>query len=133
VTWSTARVGEIGSVLGPEWWAQWARDPEYGSGWHSVGKHFGIQGFGANISEADAGREIIVPHTETDYGAQEELYIVVRGRARFTIDGEDVELGELDMLHVTHEVTREATALDTPTLIVCVGGTPGAAYSDPNE
>jgi uncharacterized cupin superfamily protein len=132
VSWSSARLNEVGSTLGPEWWAEWAREPGFGSGWHSAGNHFGIRGFGVNLSEADAGREIIVPHIETDYGRQEELYLVVRGRARFTLDGEEVELGELDMLHVTHEVMREAIALESPTVIACIGGTPGEAYNDPN-
>jgi hypothetical protein len=129
VSWRTARLSEVGSTFGPEWWARWAREPGFGAGWHSVGGHFGIGGFGINISEAAAGREIIVPHTETDDGRQEELYILVRGRARFTVDGEQVELGELELLHATHDVMREAIALETPTVIVCVGGTPGEPYS----
>jgi hypothetical protein len=129
VSWRAATLAEVGSTFGPEWWATWAREPDFGGGWHSVGGHFGITGFGVNVSRADAGREIIVPHTETDDGRQEELYIVVRGRARFTLDGEELELGELELLHATHEVMREAVALETPTVIVCVGGTPGEPYS----
>jgi uncharacterized cupin superfamily protein len=130
MSWRSARLSEVRSVLGPEWWATWAREPDFGSGWHSVGKHFGIAGFGVNVSEAEAGREIVVPHTESDEGGQEELYIVIRGRARFTLDGETVDLGELDLLHATHDVMREAIALETPTVVVCVGGIPGEPYRD---
>jgi mannose-6-phosphate isomerase-like protein (cupin superfamily) len=131
MSWRVARLDEIGSDLGPEWWAEWAREPDFGLGWHSVRTHFGIEGFGVNISQADAGRELIVPHTETAYGEQEELYLMLRGRARFTVGGEEVELGELEMLHVTHEVERDAIALDSPTFVLCVGGTPGRPY-DPS-
>jgi hypothetical protein len=33
-----------------------------------------------------AGQELIVPHDETSFGGQEEVYVVVRGRARFVCD-----------------------------------------------
>jgi hypothetical protein len=33
------------------------------------------------------------------------------------------------MLHVTAEVVRDAVALADGTLVLCVGGTPGQAYS----
>ena len=96
-------------------WAEWAREEDFGGGWHSIGDHLGIEGFGVNANTADAGRELIVPHDEVAYGGQEELYIVLRGRARFTCDGEEVELGPGEMLLVTHEVRREAVALEAGT------------------
>jgi hypothetical protein len=122
--WRTARLGEIpalGLSSDPSYWQQWARDAGYGRRWHSVRHHFGIEGFGVNAYEASEGEELIVPHDETEFGNQEELYFVVRGRARFVCDGEEVEL-------VAPEVQREARALETPTIVFMVGGIAGAPY-----
>jgi mannose-6-phosphate isomerase-like protein (cupin superfamily) len=126
--WSVARLDEIPTDRTPEWWSEWSRTPDYGGGWHSIRKHFGIEAFGVNAVEAGEGEELVVPHTEVGYGEQEELYYLVSGRARFLVGGEEVELVEGDLLHVPAEVEREATALATPTLVFMVGGTPGKPY-----
>jgi len=127
--WRAVSIGDVGSTTEPGFWDEWARESTFGDRWHSVGDHLGIQGFGVNASEADAGRELIVPHSETAYGGQEELYVVIRGRARFTCDGEQVEVGPGEVLLASHEVTRDAVAMEDGTLVVCVGGTPGSPYS----
>ena len=53
----------------------------------------------------------------------------IPGRARFTCDGETVELVAGEMMHVSSEVVRDAVALEDSTLVLCVGGTPGQPYS----
>jgi mannose-6-phosphate isomerase-like protein (cupin superfamily) len=129
--WRAASLSEVppaDEAADLHWWQEWARDPDYGSGWHSLRQHFGISAFGVNAYETAAGKELVVPHSELDYGRNEELYLVVRGRARFSCDGEQVELGEGDVLYVAPEVEREAVALETPTVIFMVGGTPGEPY-----
>jgi mannose-6-phosphate isomerase-like protein (cupin superfamily) len=122
--WRKARLEEIGTERTPEWWQTWARDPEYGLRWHQVRQHLGITSFGVNVNEADAGRELVVPHEEVSFGGQEELYVIVRGSARFACDGEEVELGHGELLYVRPEVVREAVALETPTVVLMVGGVP---------
>ncbi|HEV8451912.1 MAG TPA: cupin domain-containing protein [Gaiellales bacterium] len=129
MAWTVARIEAVGSTAEPGFWEEWAREPDFGSRWQSIGDHFGITGFGVNANVADASRELIVPHSETEYGRQEELYLLLRGRARFTCDGEAVELSAGDMVHVSDEVVRDAVALEDGTLVLCVGGTPGQAYS----
>jgi mannose-6-phosphate isomerase-like protein (cupin superfamily) len=124
--WQVARLDEIGSDRSPEWWREWARDPNYGRNWRQIRQHFGITGFGVNANEAAAGEELVVPHEEVSYGCQEELYFIARGRARFTCDDDEVELGQGDLLYVRPEVMREAVALETPTVVFMVGGKPGA-------
>ncbi len=129
--WTTARLDEIpslGVASDSSYWRPWARDPSYGRKWHSIRHYFGIEGFGVNGYEAAAGEELVVPHDETGFGGQEELYLIHRGRARFVCDGEEVEVGEGELLYVRSEVRREATALATPTIIVMVGGIRGAPY-----
>jgi len=130
--WKRARLEDIpaaGLGVDPAYWQQWARDTGFGAGWRSIRHFFGISGFGVNASEAAAGDELVVPHDELEFGGQEELYLVLRGRARFVCDGEEVELDEGDLLYVRPDVTREARALETPTLLFMVGGVPGEPYS----
>ena len=127
--WRSAKLADVPSTAVVGFWNEWAREPDFGECWHSIGDHLGITGFGVNANQADAGRELVVPHSETEFGGQEELYLVTSGRARFTCDGEQVELGAGELLHVTHDVMREAIALEDGTAVLCIGGTPGAPYT----
>jgi mannose-6-phosphate isomerase-like protein (cupin superfamily) len=99
---------------------------------HDVRGFLGVESFGVNAFEAHEGELLIVPHDELGEGEQqEELYLTVEGRARFVCDGETVELGPGDVLYARPGVKREAIALETPTMLVIVGGRPGEAYTPP--
>lgn len=112
-------------------WTKWAEDyPDNDRLSHAVRRFFGISSFGCQIFQASAGNPLIVPHDETQYG-QEELHLIVRGRARFVCDGEEVELGEGALLYAQPAVHRTAFALETPTVMLIVGGIPGRPYEPP--
>lgn len=99
---------------------------------HDVRGFLGIASFGVNAFEAHEGELLIVPHDELGEGEQqEELYLVIEGRARFVCDGEPVELGPGELLYARPGIRREAVALETPTMLLIVGGRPGKAYSPP--
>lgn len=99
---------------------------------HAVRAFLGIESFGVNAFEAHAGELLVVPHDELGEGEQqEELYLVVEGRAQFVCDGKTVELGPGDLLFARPGVHRQAVALETPTMLFMVGGRPGQAYSPP--
>jgi mannose-6-phosphate isomerase-like protein (cupin superfamily) len=99
---------------------------------HAVRGFLGIESFGVNAFEAHEGELLVIPHDELGEGEQqEELYLVVEGRARFVCDGEAVELGRGELLYARPGVRREAVALETPTMVFMVGGRPGHAYSPP--
>ena len=99
---------------------------------HDVRGFLGVESFGANAFEAHEGELLVVPHDELGEGEQnEELYLVVEGRARFVCDGETVELGPGELLYAQAGVRREALALESPTMLFIVGGRPGQAYAPP--
>ena len=99
---------------------------------HDVRGFLGVESFGVNAFEAHEGELLVVPHDELGEGEeQEELYLVVEGRARFVCDGEAVELGTGELLYARPGVRREAVALQTPTTVLIVGGRPGESYSPP--
>lgn len=99
---------------------------------HAVRGFFGVESFGVNAFEAHEGELLVVPHDELGEGEQqEELYLVVEGRARFLCNGEPVELGPGELLYALPGVRREAIALETPTMLFMVGGRPGQPYAPP--
>jgi hypothetical protein len=112
-----------------------------GPPWRPIRHRFGISSFGvATWTGHDAGDRII---NETDAlqrepghlraddpkeDAEEELYLVHRGRARFELDGERVDAPAGTFVFVPPGVKRTAFAEEPRTTIVAIGGVPGRAY-----
>ncbi|HEY2353444.1 MAG TPA: cupin domain-containing protein [Gaiellaceae bacterium] len=87
----------------------------------------GYRPAGVNAWIADAGGQLIPPHEE-DSGNQ-ELYVVVRGRASFVVDDEtqDAPAGSLIFVEAGHN--RTATAEEDGTIVFVVGATIGEAFN----
>jgi tetratricopeptide (TPR) repeat protein len=100
--------------------------------WRPVRRELGIAAFGVNAyTAASAGGELIEDHDETGSGAarHEELYVILRGRARFTVDGEDVDAPAGTFVFVPDPASRRsAVAVADDTAALVVGGVPGEAY-----
>ena len=97
--------------------------------WRPIRQHFGILSFGANAFTArEAGERLINEHDESEEDAHEELYLVQQGRARFELDGEQVDAPAGTFVYVRPSVKRTAFAEEPRTTIVALGGTPGKAY-----
>jgi tetratricopeptide (TPR) repeat protein len=94
-----------------------------------VRHHFGITSFGVNAWTArNVGDRIINEHDESDPDAHEELYLVLRGRAVFELDGDRVPAPAGTFVSVRPGVKRTAFAEQADTTIIALGGTPGKAY-----
>jgi hypothetical protein len=87
----------------------------------------GFRPAGVNAWTADAGGQLIPPHEE-DSG-NEELYAVVRGRARFTIGEEEADAPAGTLVFLPPEVFRTAVAAEDGTIVFVVGGTVGEAFN----
>jgi tetratricopeptide (TPR) repeat protein len=87
----------------------------------------GFQPAGINAWIADSGGQLIPPHEE-DSG-NEELYVVVRGRATFTVGEETTEAPAGTFVFVPAEVHRTAGAEEDGTIVFAVGGTVGEAFN----
>jgi tetratricopeptide (TPR) repeat protein len=95
----------------------------------AVRHHFGIRSFGVNAWTTRAvGDRIINEHDEAEPGAQEELYLVVRGRATFELDGERVNAPMGTFVFVRPGIKRTAFAEEPDTTILAIGSVPGKAY-----
>jgi tetratricopeptide (TPR) repeat protein len=96
--------------------------------WRPVRHHFGITAFGVNAWTArDSGDRIINEHDESDE-SNEELYVVLRGRATFKLDGKRVDAPTGTLVFARPGVKRTAFAEEPETTILALGGTPGKAY-----
>jgi tetratricopeptide (TPR) repeat protein len=96
--------------------------------WRPIRRRFGIRAFGVNAYTPGATGRVIEEHTEGTF-EHEEMYIVLRGRARFTIDDEEHDLGagQLVVLH-DPSVRRGAVALEDDTVVLALGGRPGRPH-----
>ena len=99
--------------------------------WRPVRRTLGIGAFGINAYTADAGELVVEEHDETGTGAghHEELYVVVTGRATFTVDGEsfDAPVGTMVFLDDPNE-RRGARAVEDGTTVLAIGGERGQPF-----
>jgi tetratricopeptide (TPR) repeat protein len=99
--------------------------------WRPLRRTLGIGAFGINAYTANAGGLVVEEHDETGAGAghHEELYIVVTGRATFTVDGEEIDapVGTCVFLDDPTE-RRAARAAEDGTTVLAIGGERGAAF-----
>jgi hypothetical protein len=85
--------------------------------WHPVRATLGIRAFGTNAyTAAEAGQDVVEPHTENADIAYEELYFVARGRATFRLDGDEIDAPAGTSVH------RHAVAAEPGTTVLSFGG-----------
>lgn len=94
--------------------------------WHPVRMTLGIRAFGTNAYTAkEPGLDVVEPHTENPVLAHEELYFVARGRATFTVDGEEIDAPAGTYVFVPDPAShRHAVAAEGDTTVLSFGGPP---------
>jgi mannose-6-phosphate isomerase-like protein (cupin superfamily) len=69
-----------------------------------------------------AGQDVVEPHRESEGGmGHEEVYVVLRGRASFTLDGEALDAPAGTVVRVDPEVHRHAVAAEGGTTVLALG------------
>jgi hypothetical protein len=69
------------------------------------------------------GQEVVEGHTEMSAGrGHEEVYIVLHGRASFTLDGVEVDAPTGTFVRVDPQVNRRAVAAEPDTAVLALGG-----------
>jgi tetratricopeptide (TPR) repeat protein len=100
-----------------------------GGNWLPLRRHFGIEAFGVNAWTGDEGASLVGEHDETSLGHQ-ELYVVLTGRATFTLDGEELDAPAGTIVFVRDpSVKRAAVASEPGTTILTAGAKPGEAFT----
>jgi len=106
--------------------------------WKPLRHHLGIGAFGVNAFVApEAGGQAVERHDEApeEDGAKghEELYVVLRGHARFTVGDEEIDAPEGTLVFIADPaLVREAIASEPGTTVLAIGAARGVAF-EPSE
>jgi hypothetical protein len=105
------------------------RIPYRGSGevLRPLRKRLGFRPFGVNVWSADADGDGLIPGHEEESG-HEELYVVVRGIARFTVGEESFDAPAGTLVHVRSGTFRTARAVEARTMVLAAGAKEGEAF-----
>ena len=105
--------------------------PAGGVGYRLVRRTLGIEAFGINGFTADQDVQLIEEHDEmgVNGGRHEELYVVMTGTARFTIDGVEHDAPAGTLVFIPDPASRRsAIALEDGTSALAIGGRAGEPY-----
>lgn len=96
-------------------------------------RHFDVRSFGISAYRSVAEGELFPEHDETGFrigvSDQEELYVVVGGRATFTVNGERVDAPAGSIVFVRDPAAKRVAVAEEPgTTVVAIGGKPGEAF-----
>lgn len=119
--WSSASIDDVMTIEGG------AGEPD----WKPLRHVLGIRAFGVNAwLTAAAGERVIEEHDEAGDQGQEELYVVLRGRATFTVDGTTVDAPAGTSVAVTDaSLTRGAVAAEAGTVVLAIGAVRGQGFT----
>jgi quercetin dioxygenase-like cupin family protein len=96
--------------------------------WHPVRRRLGIQAFGINAYTAEKPGDLVVEEHD-EKGGHEEVYVVVSGRATFTLGKEEIDAPAGSLVFISDPtVRRKAVAKDSATLVLAIGGVPGKPF-----
>src|ERR671937_1411236 len=94
--------------------------------WRPVRRRCGITAFGTNAYTARAGQRVIEEHSERDN--HQEMYVVLRGRATFTLGDDEVDAPAGTIVFVRPNTRRGAIAAEDGTAVIAVGAKPGVVF-----
>lgn len=104
--------------------------------WAGIRTYFGIQSFGVNAwTSREAGQTVINEHDEVGGSAagHEELYVVMSGKATFTVDDNTVDAPAGTIVFVRDPAAkRKAVADEEDTTILAFGAKAGEAFTPSN-
>ena len=97
--------------------------------WRPVRRTLDIGAFGINAYVApNAGDDVVEQHTEESLG-HEEVYVVLSGRATFTLGDESLDAPAGTIVFIRDpKVRRHARAEEPGTAVLAIGGPRDAAY-----
>jgi quercetin dioxygenase-like cupin family protein len=104
------------------WYVEWAD-----VNWKPLRAELDVRAFGTNAYAGEPGQTVVEEHTEGT--GHQEMYVVVRGRATFTLDGKEIDAPAGTVVFLDEpEVKRQARAEEPGTLVLAVGNKVGEPF-----
>ena len=102
--------------------------------WKPVRHHLGVEAFGTNAYVGERPGDIVIERHDELSGdgevAHQEMYLVVGGCARFTVDGETFDVPRGGIVFLSNPaLVREAVAAEPQTVVFAVGAPPGQQFT----
>lgn len=94
--------------------------------WRPIRRRLGLTAFGTNAYTAQAGQRVVEEHYEKD--GHEEIYVVLRGRATFTLGEDEVDCPAGTIVCARPGTKRGAVAAEDETAVLAVGAKPGVVF-----
>ena len=94
--------------------------------WRPIRRRFGISAFGTNAYTGQTGQRVVEEHHERD--GHEEMYVVLRGRATFTLGDNEVDAPAGTIIFVRPNTKRGAIAAEDDTAVLAVGAKAGVVF-----
>jgi quercetin dioxygenase-like cupin family protein len=100
-----------------------------GERWIPLRRDLGVSAFGVNAWTGAAPDAVVIHEHDEAARGHEELYVVLSGRARFALGGEELDAPAGTVVHVGPETTRSAVAAEAGTVVLAVGAPRGRAFA----
>jgi mannose-6-phosphate isomerase-like protein (cupin superfamily) len=105
-------------------------DAGFGGAFKRARAELGVSSFGMQFIDMPPNVDQYPEHDHADDG-QEEVYIVMSGKAEIEIEGEKIQLDPETVVRVSSGTKRKIVTGDEPVRILALGGVPGKAYEAP--
>jgi tetratricopeptide (TPR) repeat protein len=100
----------------------------HGLEWRPIRRRLGIRAFGINAYTAEKVGDCVVEEHKEGSG-HEEVYVVLSGLARFTVDGDEFDAAAGTLVYLPDpNVLRSAVSQEDRTTVLAVGGWPDKAF-----
>jgi tetratricopeptide (TPR) repeat protein len=105
-------------------------EAEHRRGWIPLRELLDVRAYGVNAWSVENAGDPVIPEHDERPTQHEELYVVVRGHARFTVSGDELDAPAGTIVFVRDPVAkRGATATEADTVVLSAGAKPGDAFS----
>jgi tetratricopeptide (TPR) repeat protein len=105
-------------------------EAEHRRGWIPLRELLDVRAFGINAWSVENAGDPVIPEHHERQTAHEELYVVVRGHARFTVAGDELDAPQGTIVFVRDPAARRgATAVEADTIVLSAGAKQGSAFS----
>jgi quercetin dioxygenase-like cupin family protein len=89
--------------------------------WYPLQHALGIDTFGVNLFVATHAEQTLVEEHDERGSGQQELYLILQGKAVFDLDGEQISVEAGGAVAVTDPTRRSAKALSSGTRLLVIG------------